>query len=456
MPGLVALVVFVVKLTKTFKMTPQRRILFSRLVISLAMVINAFKSRVLGDGGTFEAENYLLTQSLATINSADFVLFASGSKSGKVYAFKPTNGTGDLTFSRASSGYRFNPYGVLESIGSNIPRINYIAGVPALLLEPLRTNIFFPSDPSSGGNNATFAANDWGIGFTNKCILNNSSGGSLIYTAQPTTVQINTTYSASFYVKIIDGTVGTPIFGNGISSQGYFNFCGTAISSDSSYKKTSLGNNIWRIEVTGTSGAGSPNNTGFLRWTSNKPGSIEITGIQIELAPYSSSYIATTTGAVTRVGDSALINNATSFVGQNSGTIFASYIPYIFGVSSSRIFVSTDDSLNNRIWLVYNANNTITCFLRNNSGSIFSATSAATQTNGINKIAIAYANNDIRIYLNGSPILSSNATLAFNANRNSLYIGSSETSNDLNQIYIVSCYTYLSVLSNSELADLTI
>jgi hypothetical protein len=113
--------------------------------ITIAMLVNAFKSRVLGDGGTFEAENYLLTQSMSTINNAGFVLYASGYKTGKVYAFKPTNGAGDLTFTRSSSGYRFNPFGVLESIGSNIPRISYIGGIPTLLLEPLRTNIFLNS-----------------------------------------------------------------------------------------------------------------------------------------------------------------------------------------------------------------------------------------------------------------------------------------------------------------------
>jgi hypothetical protein len=58
---------------------------------------------------------------------------------------KPIDGSGDLTFTRASSGYRYNASAILQSMGNNIPRVNYIAGVPTFLLEPQRTNLFLNS-----------------------------------------------------------------------------------------------------------------------------------------------------------------------------------------------------------------------------------------------------------------------------------------------------------------------
>lgn len=40
----------------------RRRFLFSRLVITLATLVNAFRTRVFADGGTFEAESCLNSQ----------------------------------------------------------------------------------------------------------------------------------------------------------------------------------------------------------------------------------------------------------------------------------------------------------------------------------------------------------------------------------------------------------
>ena len=258
-------------------------------------------------------------------DKASLILTANAYKASKLYALKPTNGSGDLTFTRASAKRRRNASGVLEALANNVPALEYPVGggCPAWLLEPQSTNLFWPSDPASTSVfiNCTFASNDWGIGFTNKAILDNTVSGALVYTSNPTTIQAGVTYTASFYVKILDGSTGTPIFGSGNTSQGYFNFCGTGVTDNNQYRKLSLGNNIWKIEVTG-SGVASPNNTGFLRWSGNKIGSIEVTGIQVEAGSFATSYIATTTAAATRVGDSIPVLNNSALFGASSCTWF--------------------------------------------------------------------------------------------------------------------------------------
>jgi hypothetical protein len=58
---------------------------------------------------------------MSLYNDASLLLIPSGYKSGKVYCQKPTNGDGDLTFTRASSATRVNSDGLIE-----IPRTNLL------------------------------------------------------------------------------------------------------------------------------------------------------------------------------------------------------------------------------------------------------------------------------------------------------------------------------------------
>mgnify|MGYP003640456823 CR=1 FL=1 len=56
-------------------------------------------------------------------DDASLIMYPSGYKEDKIYSLKPTNGTGDLTFSRASSATRVNSEGLIETatiIGSEL------------------------------------------------------------------------------------------------------------------------------------------------------------------------------------------------------------------------------------------------------------------------------------------------------------------------------------------------
>jgi hypothetical protein len=72
---------------------------------------------------------------------ASLVLVPSGYKAEKVYAQKPLTADGQLTFSRASTATRVNASGLVETVSSNVPRLDYTNSTcPKLLLEPQRTN----------------------------------------------------------------------------------------------------------------------------------------------------------------------------------------------------------------------------------------------------------------------------------------------------------------------------
>ena len=66
----------------------------------------------------------------------------SGYKDGTVYSVLPTDGSGDLDFSRSTFATRENKEGLIETMGVNVPRLNYKdGGCPSLLLEPSSTNL---------------------------------------------------------------------------------------------------------------------------------------------------------------------------------------------------------------------------------------------------------------------------------------------------------------------------
>ena len=85
--------------------------------------------------------------SLALIPSG----YKGGSSKGTLYSVVPADGTGDFDFTRSGSATRINKEGLIETVGNNVPRLNYplidgvVSGCPSLLLEPSRTNNVFYS-----------------------------------------------------------------------------------------------------------------------------------------------------------------------------------------------------------------------------------------------------------------------------------------------------------------------
>jgi hypothetical protein len=142
-------------------------------------------------------------------NEASLVLVPSGYKSGKVYSEVPTDGDGDLTFTRASSATRVNSDGEIEVVGSGVPRLDYSQGsCPALLLEPQRTNLVLYSEQFDNAawskDNVTVTANTATSpdGTQNADTIDDSSAsfGSI---SQLFVSLTNATYTFSVFVKAV-------------------------------------------------------------------------------------------------------------------------------------------------------------------------------------------------------------------------------------------------------------
>ena len=148
----------------------------------------------------------MATPSLAMIPSA----YADS----KVYSVLPNNGDGDFTFDRASTATRVGQNGLIETVLTDIPRLNYdisngvVQSCPSLLLEPASTNLVPYSQTFTGWSltNAVETPNalispDGNLNASK--IVTSATGLDVKYTNIP--VAANTVYTYSFYCNYVGG-----------------------------------------------------------------------------------------------------------------------------------------------------------------------------------------------------------------------------------------------------------
>jgi len=246
-------------------------------------------------------------------DDASLVLIPSGVKAAKVYSQKPTNGTGDLTFSRASTATRTNASGAIETVASNVPRLDYSGGAtcPSLLLEPQRTNRLLQSNnfnttwAFSGTGTVTQGATD-PFGGTTAWTLNKTAANTFIF--QSTTAFSGST-TFSIYAKA--GTVNQLylLHTQTVAFNAFFDLIGGTVVSSSNCVAAivPVGGGWFRCSISATvAGATNiriyPAMGGSVAGTT---GNILIYAAQGEDGAYQTTYIPTTTAAVTRIADAA-------------------------------------------------------------------------------------------------------------------------------------------------------
>ena len=178
--------------------------------ISVDEQIQLFKQRIENDNGTFESQGCLqdlINQGL--FDNANFVLTPNGYKAGKLYALKPENGDLDVTWVRNGNATRVNQNGLIESVGNNVPRLDYLAGnCPSILVENQKTNLILNSENISSsswnktGVTATFFPNEinpTGENGVYKLIANNTNSNHRI--DQVFEANANQDYVFSFFAK---------------------------------------------------------------------------------------------------------------------------------------------------------------------------------------------------------------------------------------------------------------
>jgi len=218
------------------------------------------------------------------LNSASLVMIPSGYKEDVVYSPVPTDGSGDLSFTRASNGTRINSAGLVEVCPWN-------------LLEQSEdfSNAYWTKVNATITSNSTTAPNGTTTADT---ITDNSTNGVhcvILYSTWATSQQ-----TASVYAKA--GTSSKIFIGNLTEGRGsYFNLSDLSIVNSSNFVGSieSVGNGWYRLIATHTAASSSTFGIGLFTGTStiNYVGTGQtayIYGAQLNIGSTAKPYFPTT------------------------------------------------------------------------------------------------------------------------------------------------------------------
>jgi hypothetical protein len=394
---------------------------------------------------------------MSLFESASLVVTPNGTKASKLYAIKPTDGSGDLSVTRATTATRVNSSGLISSVANNVPRLDYLNSTcPSILVEPQSTNVLTYSEQfgtSWINNGATIISNDTtapdGNLTADRLTATGGAFGVVKFSTWTATNKV-----ASCFVKANTSNlfrIANVSAGGGSVT---FNLSTQAITATTGFTGSieAFPNGWFRcvaIDTLARSGTFSIGVTAIGE-------SVFVWGAQLEAGAYATSYIPTVASSVTRNADVINKTGITDLIGQTEGTIYAEVkVSKLIGTASRYIFHISDGTVNNRIYIAFSGSSSNVLRGRIFNGGTLQCsidTSALTNT-GTYKLALAYKNNDIVFYVNGVQIGTDTSATIPTCSRVDLghnYAGASQFSDSINNANI-----WKTRLTNSQLAELT-
>ncbi len=287
---------------------------------------------------------------------------------------------------------------VYAGLTDNMPRLDYSGGAscPALLLEPQRTNLDTQSEYIAGWNtasNVTRTANyeESPEGVNNATRLEFTANGYTYNGSSPSQVN-GSTYTMSCYAKRNDS--GTQDFGFFRDGSGTPDSVMALTSEWQRFEYTYTAGNTSRFGLAGKSGA-----------------DVSVYGFQIEKdASYATSYIPTYGSAVTRNNDTSLVAGVSDIIGQTEGTLY--FEAAVIGVptDTQRLISLSNCTTNESIQIQVSGGSDKLAYVVLEGGvqqMVFTSVDITLGTTF--KTAIAYAENDFAVYLNGTLVGTDNS-----------------------------------------------
>jgi hypothetical protein len=380
-------------------------------------------------------------------------------KAGTLYSQIPETGLGDFVVTRVTSpttnrSTRVNADGLLEFVNDNVPRLDYpvggaVNGCASLLVEPAATN--------SNSNSNTFSVETAPVatvvqnqvdpfGNPNSAWLmsgadagvDSPSGNNVRIIQSPLSSGI---YTCSIYVK---SPTGNPVT---------FRYRQTA-GGDINGSTVVSGSGFQRIQLTNTNTVTSSR---FIIYTTGgEP--IIISCHQVEAGSVATSYIPTTTAAITRAADVIRKTSITSLIGQSEGTVY--FEVEVTDEARNKWFCTLDSSATSFIQMWVNPTRQISAQINNSGTIVVSVLTSSVLAVGYHKVAFAYntATNGCIMYVDGvqNPVatrtVGSPGLPAFN---NMTFGGYIAQINESVKAHVRAGAVYPNRLSNSELATLT-
>jgi len=389
---------------------------------------------------------------------------------------------GDFTVDRNSTKYVLGSGGTIVSYPTDEPAFEFNADgtYKGLLVEPAVTNLCKQSEDITttwSPIQATLTANDTTApdGATTADKLNDDSGGGTgsVYVQQVITVSAATKYTASVFLKadqLAFAALQALNYDGGISGQQYFGLSGagslgTASNLDDS-SITAYPNGWYRCSITWTQGASDTSfyfriylasSISSLTVQLDGTSSIFVWGAQVETGPIATSYIPTTTASVTRVKDDITQTGAQSLIGQTEGTLYVE-VDWRLTSGTAQYLLPITDGTGNNIILIYNESvGELRMYVRAGGATAVTAQGESSSAySGIQKIALAYAEDDFELYRNGSSISSdTSGSLAALATLTDIDLGQNNGANNQANMHIRAVAIYPTRLSDAECEALT-
>ena len=360
--------------------------------------------------------------------------------SSNIQNFTPTaSGTVYLWGAQVNIGSTAKPY-FPTTDRLNVPRLTYQnggGGCPSLLLEKQSTNLFSYSEQF---NNAAWNK-DTGIVITpNAAISPDGTQNASLMDYQNNSISMyrypgtgGVQYTMSVYVKAYSGYNGKKIgLVNGPSSL-----------------SVTLTNEWQRVDLTAT--ISSPNIEIYNR-VDFEPIKFYLWGAQYEASSYPTSYIPTTSSSATRVADLAYKSSISSLFGASATSFFMDFEITqassggnwtVTGYDGSNLFsLCQFDTANNYPRIVFD-------------GGVDTTLGTALSI-GRHKIAVSFATNDFRAYIDGALVLT-DTSCTYNRYNRIAVNGTAWTgnTNNTNSFKLNQYAQFPNTLTNAELASLT-
>jgi hypothetical protein len=327
---------------------------------------------------------------MSLLDTASLVVTPNGTKAGKLYSVVPSSGAGDLDVTRATTATRVNSSGLIQSVASNVPRLDYTNGsCPSILVEPQRTNLVLRSQE--------FNSSDWGA-IDTTITANTTISPSGVQDAETMTISTSAsrifqtltlgagTYTASIYVKSLSGTptIEFRMVVDGSDITQSIPTTSSWVRHDFTFTASVA---VSFFVIRGVSGTGS----------------VAIWGAQLEAGSYATSYIPTTSASVTRNADVISKTGISSLIGQTEGTFFVdAYIDELTDLNAW--FLKENATFDTFVFLQRETSGIIAVGYYGSGALQARIETGASQPIGRYKIAFGYKNNDFVLYINGTQI----------------------------------------------------
>ena len=333
----------------------------------------------------------------------------------------------DFDFSRGSSATRVNEKGLIESIASGLPRIDYTSGFGSLLLEPQSTNLVTYSEDFSQWIKSNSSVN------TN---LIQSPSGFL----DADKIIENTNNSTHFVLPIVNnvpssGIATLSVFAkkgenNWIKLVQYTNYANFDLENGVIGNSSAISSSIinygsgWYKCIMNFNVAGGGANFDFKlgenntsswndTYTGDGTSGVYLWGAQLEAGDYATSYIVSNSGSTTtRSADVANNSGNADLFNDSEGVLYAE-ISALADDGTGRNLGISDGTTSNRILILYSPNSNELRFYLEGSGGSITINHTLTEVLEFIKVAVKYKAQDFGFYVNGVEVDTNTSNITF-------------------------------------------